>query len=535
MATDLRFDLLALPPELLALVVKHLVDDADGQRRFFNHLNARATSIWSVYGVIMPHARPQCRDLCSAAAACKVLAAASDEVARAACHARGLPRKGLWCAKLSWRAMLHGRTYRAGMRIRKQLTAAGSSRTRARAASKPVAIAALPGGRAAVCCQHTRQVALLDLVSGVTLRTLRVDGLPCGICTLGPERPHSVAVTVQGAAESGAALPGVHNAADRIEFFYLGDEPPDEHDDRQVPRALRRWDGQTYHTWSDEVTSAIEIAYREHLSNSSASWPLFEVPPERLHYPNGLALVPDEWVSNRTARGNFYYPKPPVEPFFAVANWNAEEVSFLSSPSNRDAIRLNCGFPQTSESKPTPYNRPSDVAFLHDGSSMVVSDFYGGCVWLHCTMWFFGDGTGQLFDVEPVRVLPSRGRRSMARPSGLAVDPSSGCLLVAEAGAMCISVFAGTVQWAHQPSGPPPGSPPEELDDELWPQWCAAAMRHEGHRPPFLLHLCDICIEQLGTGLHKPLSGEWSWLGVSVSEEGDVIVADCDRDAVYLV
>lgn len=45
----------------------------------------------------------------------------------------------------------------------------------------------------------------------------------------------------------------------------------------------------------------------------------------------------------------------------------------------------------------------------------------------------------------------------------------------------------------------------------------------------------DICCEQLGTGISKPLRSQWSWLGVDVTESGDVIITDMDMSCVYLV
>ena len=46
------------------------------------------------------------------------------------------------------------------------------------------------------------------------------------------------------------------------------------------------------------------------------------------------------------------------------------------------------------------------------------------------------------------------------------------------------------------------------------------------------VHLCDIAVEQLGTGLHKPQAGVWSWLACDATPEGDVYVADCDNACV---
>ena len=48
-------------------------------------------------------------------------------------------------------------------------------------------------------------------------------------------------------------------------------------------------------------------------------------------------------------------------------------------------------------------------------------------------------------------------------------------------------------------------------------------------------HVCDIGVEQLGTGLHQPQRSLWSWLGVDVTEDGDIVVADMDQNVLYRI
>ena len=101
------------------------------------------------------------------------------------------------------------------------------------------------------------------------------------------------------------------------------------------------------------------------------------------------------------------------------------------------------------------------------------------------------------------------------RRTGIGAHPKPLRVLVAEAGGCCISVF------------------------EVWAEGCFS-LGPSGFVAPQVAgvgwaHVCDICTEQLGTGLHKPLEGQWSWLGLTVTEGGDVIVTDMDQGQVYLV
>jgi hypothetical protein len=133
-------------------------------------------------------------------------------------------------------------------------------------------------------------------------------------------------------------------------------------------------------------------------------------------------------------------------------------------------------------------------------------------------------GTGSCAPATPpLRMLdyvlclrPSRnGRRAFERPSALGVDRSGHAahperlrLLVAETGAMLVSVF--------------------EVSRTRTQSSVAGWHTHAAH-------LCDICVEQLGTGVLAPARGCWGWLGLTVTPAGDVVVADADNGCLYLV
>lgn len=83
-----------------------------------------------------------------------------------------------------------------------------------------VAVAALSGGRAVVCNLGTRSLSIIRLSDGEIISTLAVDGMPAGVSVLDTES-NTVAVSIQGRAESGASVSGVGNATDRIEIYRL--------------------------------------------------------------------------------------------------------------------------------------------------------------------------------------------------------------------------------------------------------------------------------------------------------------------------
>ena len=175
------------------------------------------------------------------------------------------------------------------------------------------------------------------------------------------------------------------------------------------------------------------------------------------------------------------------------------------------------------------FDRPADVcsiSFSPDTpGGLAVCDFYGGAVHLYSCpaehASIFSDPYGgapmqerqhlaPLFSIKP---NPSK-RRALERPSAIAVDTTRAHrhasqptlrLLVAESGKMCISVF------------------------ELREARPAAGLTRQTR----YAHICDIGCGQLGTGVHQPLRSRWSWLGLAVTEAGDVLVADMDRSCVY--
>ena len=100
-----------------------------------------------------------------------------------------------------------------------------------------------------------------------------------------------------------------------------------------------------------------------------------------------------------------------------------------------------------------------------------------------------------------------RGWRSAAKlvqPSGLAWDPVRRSLLVAECGGMCITIYD------HCDPSP------------------------AGYHAEFK-YVTSVCVEQLGTGVVLPTRSEWGWLGITITPEGDVYVADTDQSCLHLV
>ena len=91
-----------------------------------------------------------------------------------------------------------------------------------------------------------------------------------------------------------------------------------------------------------------------------------------------------------------------------------------------------------------------------------------------------------------------RSATKLAQPSGLNWDSTSQTLLVAECGGMCITIY--------------------------------------DHRGPEGFHYAtSVCVEQLGTGVVLPTRSEWGWLGITITPEGDVYVADTDQSCLHLV
>lgn len=175
--------------------------------------------------------------------------------------------------------------------------------------------------------------------------------------------------------------------------------------------------------------------------------------------------------------------------------------------------------------------RPSDVAVLpgvgpRGFEVLAVANYYGNMVRLYGYVESRDDSLGY----TPCGSVGCKTRRSaqplegakgnLERPSGLAtasfgVD-SDGCpwalLLIAETGAMCVSVFRVR-----------PMKMSLEGDHDQQPHTLVAD------------HLSDLGMELLGSGLHVPHRGQWGWLGVAFACNGDVLVTDCDNDVLLVV
>ena len=179
------------------------------------------------------------------------------------------------------------------------------------------------------------------------------------------------------------------------------------------------------------------------------------------------------------------------------------------------------------------FNRPADVAIervdgrrVSDLQLVAVADFYGGAVRLFSAT----DGFGYVGSLRR-----GRGKRGakLKRPSGVAWDPSSGLLVVAESGARRLSIFRVVVTidavFASAAINPYLNrlSSSNLDDDDISPPTMGTCARS--------VHLCDVCADQLGSAVHAPLKGAWAWLAVDVSNEGEVYVADMDNACVHVV
>lgn len=447
--------------------------------------------------LILSHCAPV---LTHVGAACRQLEGLTNEVARERCH---VAVKGFWAK--TWRMQLQGRVYHRCLRIRNHF---GSAGTRAavkqpRIFSTPCAVCALSHDTVAVACSGDRAVIIFELPSCALIQRLSIDGVPTGVSQVCVGQATHLAVTVQGCDEAGEPLAGVSDTSDRLEVYSLGAE----WGAKEAKGRIGRW---------------------------RTSW----VAP--LWYPNGLTVA---W---------------PAAPTLFVANWNhncvvgidaAQVLRGPSEPHYWCNVKMEARGAGTT---PVALERPSDVAWLDFGSTsgarpagepwsepawhqaglLAVAEYFGGVhLYAHPgplhskrTMTPAAAGTGSCAPATPpLRMLdyvlclrPSRnGRRAFERPSALGVDRSGQAahperlrLLVAETGAMLVSVFE--VSRTRMPSSVP--------------GWHTHAA-----------HLCDICVEQLGTGVLAPARGCWGWLGLTVTPAGDVVVADADNGCLYLV
>ncbi|EOD17555.1 hypothetical protein EMIHUDRAFT_244000 [Emiliania huxleyi CCMP1516] len=198
-----------------------------------------------------------------------------------------------------------------------------------------------------------------------------------------------------------------------------------------------------------------------------------------LSYPNGLCALPPTWHAwsaaprlDRPAR------------LLACTDWNHSRVVLWGVDDPAGAARYLARGDGGGGIDAGGFSRPSDI--VH----------------------FFAAGSNR-GEVAPCGCLrQARRGRPLDRPSGVAVLRPPECtssgvfLLVAEAGAMCVSVFR-------------------------------VARRDGGE--PVCTHVASLCDELLGTGRHQPELGLWSWLSVACSRAGDIWVTDADNGCVYLV
>ena len=424
---------------------------------------------------ILAHSSPH--DLRTIAASCRELSKLSEKAAQTECKAQCITSKGLWCAKRSWRCQLSGRIWRAGHRVRERI-GAQSRRSSVPLFDKPCALAALGDGQIVVCCAggSSGSLSLWSQANGL-IRTVAIDGVPCGITRLpacADFGSRSVAVAVQGMAESGAAIPGVSDTRHRVELHAFGTDG-----------ARDRWnDGRDVeHLWppGHETTG--------------------------LSFPNGLTsyrlqghhyLACADWNNNRVL----------LYPALHPASGEAQPPSgfvFLQAGGGRLTFD-NSEFPLVT-------SRPADVVVLEGLADPDPNDN-----WEYLAFVDWAEGCVVVFDIGPAvfgedavlwrsREIARlrRGWRSAARlaqPSGLAWDPVRRSLLIAECGGMCITIYD------HR-----------GLD---------------GFEPE-LHYVTSVCVEQLGTGVVLPTRSEWGWLGITITPEGDVYVADTDQSCLHLV
>jgi hypothetical protein len=396
-------------------------------------------------------------------ASCRDLESLSNEVAQASCKN---DQKALWCLSMSWRVQLwsecYGRMFRPSTKILRQHGSAGTRRaaaSSARTLNKPVAVAVLPGGRAAVCNFGSRSVSVMNLVNGCCLGAFKVDGAPSGITLLECHLAGValIAVSLQGTAESGEVLPGVVNPIHRVEAY-------------AIPHSLAVGEIRVQRLW---VSEGVELSY-----------------------PNGVAACPSGWLY--------------------VSSWNDHRVVALDTSSVWGATATTLDGASLAASNGAALDRPADVVALpcsYDGQgpTLAVADYYGKAVQLYHPSDDPLDGFTMCGTVGAKR--RSRQSPSLSRPSSLAVaghGPDWARLLIAETGAMCISVFHISREESRLP-------------------------RAHGLARFCSRHICDICVEQVGSGLHAPQRGLWGWLGVACAPSGDVVVSDCDNDCLLVI
>ena len=421
-------------------------------------------------------------ELVHLAATATVFARITDEVARERCSS--VTRKGLWCAGASWRVQSCGRSYRSTTRVRKHFCTAGIGRRSIppseQALVKPTACCVLADGQTVVVCDvGNRSLVFIDLASGDVLGRFAVDGLPTGIVALQESSPeHSVfelAVVIQAMNEDGSALDGVSNAHHRIQLMSVSNSDMGE-------LSLGGW------------------------------WSCFE-----LSYPNGACRV----------------TYPGSSDLLCCANWNGHTALGVHTEAHgwfpADDVHGISAVDGALASTVVANNtlaRPADVAWLRftdtDAGALAIPDYYGGMVRIfrlpgkeEVLAAAGAERAPQVLRLWATLVPSPRRRKLMDRPSAVAVDNTRANssfskpklrILVAETGSMLISVF--------------------EIDS--WRDTSSAGTLT-------YRHITDICTEQLGTGLHLPQQGQWSWLGLDVTSGGDVVAVDMDNGCAYLI
>ena len=226
-----------------------------------------------------------------------------------------------------------------------------------------------------------------------------------------------------------------------------------------------------------------------------------------LSFPNGLATY--------RMQGHHY---------LACADWNNNRVLLYPAlhptagealmPSGFVFLQAGGGRLTFDNSEfPLVTSRPADVVVLEDLADPDPNDH-----WEFLAFVDWAEGCVVVFDIGPAvfgeDVVLWRSRevarlrrgwrseKKLAQPSGLAWDPVRRSLLVAECGGMCITIY----DHRRGPLGP----------DEFQ-------------------YVTSVCVEQLGTGVVLPTRSEWGWLGLTLTPEGDVYVADTDQSCLHLV
>ena len=483
------------------------------------------------------------RDLCALACTSRAFAALTDDEARA--RVGGV--RPLWAKGRSWRTIYLGRHYRAGMSVSAQYGSLGTRRSRSSPMfSQPTAITTIFGTVVAVCDAGFRCLTLLNLESGGILFRVPVDGVPTGVACLSGGHGDAIivlAVVVQGEGEDGAPLEDVTNGRHRIELL-----------------TLRSHSG-TGGGFSADISSFAAVAVER-----GRWWSAFA-----LSFPNGAVILPHARTQRRRMllccanwNGNSICCVPVEDGAKTTAGWHPpgqaalQENDVIGSPifadayarTRRDGWAVDDDGARVWVRGEEDLDRPSDVCALRfsedDEGVLAVSDFYGGAVHIfarpslphawHDEADYAHAITMGMGSVRPLHMnhcltlRPQASRRkALDKPSGLAVDATRARgnterptlrLLVAETGAMLISVFS--LNLVRRPATPDGGS--RHVVASCW-------------GPSFVSwsHVCDIAVEQLGTGIHRPLAGQWSWLGLDVTDAGDVVVVDMDRSVVWRI